>query len=231
MDNSRISLAIVDDETLIVSLLKEFLDREDDLHIIHTAASGTEFLGFMKKTEQVPDIVLMDLRMKGLDGVETTIRLKEQWPDVKVISVSSYYKKSFMGYMLKSGVSAFLPKGLSPEKLVSVIREVHNKSYYFLPEQMDVMREQFAANIPKPELERQGNILSDREKEILLFICRQMTAQEIAEKLNVSKRTVDGHRNNIFLKTGVKNLAGLVLYAIKYGIIDLHKDNLYLNPD
>jgi len=165
--------------------------------------------------------------MKGLDGVDTTLRLKDKWPDVKVISISSYYKKSFMGYMMRTGVSAFLPKELSPVKLVSVIHEVQNRGYYFLPDQIDIMREQFSNTIPRPEFNKANSILSDREEEVLRLICKQLTAQEIADKLSVSKRTVDGHRNNIFIKTGVKNLAGLVLYAVKNGIIRLDKDDMF----
>jgi len=222
-----ISIVIVDDEALILSLLNDFLEAEADFDVLQTFRSGEAFLDYMEGGGDKPDIVIMDLRMKGLDGVDTTLRLKDKWPDVKVISISSYYKKSFMGYMMRTGVSAFLPKELSPVKLVSVIHEVQNRGYYFLPDQIDIMREQFSNTIPRPEFNKANSILSDREEEVLRLICKQLTAQEIADKLSVSKRTVDGHRNNIFIKTGVKNLAGLVLYAVKNGIIRLDKDDMF----
>jgi DNA-binding NarL/FixJ family response regulator len=226
MEKQAISIVIVDDEALILSLLNDFLENEEDINVLDTFTSGTDFLEYMKNEDRNPDIVLMDLRMKGMDGVDTTLCLKDQWPEVKVISISSFYKKSFMGFMMRSGVSAFLPKELSPEKLVSVIHDVNKKGYYFMPDQIDVMREQFASNIPQPELDKSNSLLSEREEEVLRLICKQLTAQEIADKLSVSKRTVDGHRNNIFAKTGVKNLAGLVLYAVKNGIIRLDTDDL-----
>ncbi len=227
MMKNVISIVIVDDEALILSLLNDFLEAEADFDVLQTFRSGEAFLDYMEGGGDKPDIVIMDLRMKGLDGVDTTLRLKDKWPDVKVISISSYYKKSFMGYMMRTGVSAFLPKELSPVKLVSVIHEVQNRGYYFLPDQIDIMREQFSNTIPRPEFNKANSILSDREEEVLRLICKQLTAQEIADKLSVSKRTVDGHRNNIFIKTGVKNLAGLVLYAVKNGIIRLDKDDMF----
>lgn len=222
-----IKLVIVDDEKLIVSLLESFLGQCKKVNVLFTAFSGNMFLKKLKESDETPDIVLMDLRMTDKNGVETTSEMKMEYPDIKVITVSSFYKKSFMGYMLRSGVSAFVPKGITPELLLNVIIEVHEKGFYFLPEQVEVMREQMSMKTPKPYSQSNKNILSEREIDVLKLICKQMTAQEIADKLFVSKRTIDGHRNNILMKTNAKNTAGLVLYAIKNNIVILNKDQLF----
>ncbi len=216
----KIKIAIVDDESLIVSLLKDFLIQDEQIKILFTANSGEEFLQLLFEQEAKPDIVLMDMRMSGKDGIQTTEEVKGSCPNIQVICISSYYKKSFMGYMMKIGVSAFIPKSISPETLLNVILEVNKKGYYFMPEQVDIMRKQISAKTPKPGLRSSKITLSEREIEILRLICDEMTAVEIAVKLNVSKRTVDGHRKNLLDKTGAKNTAGLVVYAIKNNLIN-----------
>ncbi|MEA1874352.1 MAG: response regulator transcription factor [Bacteroidota bacterium] len=228
MREKNIKLAIVDDEDLIVSLLQDFLIQEKDIEISIAANSGNEFLKKLESTTIKPDIVLMDMRMKDKDGIDTTLEMKKKYPNIKVITISSYYKKSFMGFMMRSGVSAFIPKSISPEALINVIHEVNQKSYYFMPEQVEIMRKQISNKSPKPELKSKMLDLSERENEVLKLICEENTAQEIAVKLCVSKRTIDGHRNNLLVKTGAKNTAGLVMYALKNGIIDMGAEH-FLN--
>ena len=220
-DTSTIQLAIVDDEQLIVKLLESFFNEQPTTNVIQTAYSGEAFLEGLEQMETLPQVVLLDLRMKELDGVETTTVLKEKYPSINIIIISSHYKKSFMGYMLKTGVSAFLPKGILPQQLLEVIQAVHQTGYYFLPEQVDVMRTQITPKAPKPSLTPEASITL-REKEILQLICQQYTAQEIAEHLFIAKRTVEGHKNRLLSKTGVKNTAGLVIYAIQNNLVDIN---------
>jgi DNA-binding NarL/FixJ family response regulator len=227
MNKNTIKLAIVDDEELIVSLLQEFIIQEQAIDIIITANSGNDFLNKLKASTIKPDIVLMDMRMKDKDGIDTTIEMKKIYPEIKVITISSYYKKSFMGFMMRSGVSAFIPKSISPDALINIIHEVNKKSYYFMPEQVEIMRKQISKQAPMPELNSKYLELSEREYEVLKLICEENTAQEIADKLNVSKRTIDGHRNKILFKTGAKNTAGLVMYALKNGIVDIGSDRFF----
>ncbi len=124
-----------------------------------------------------------------------------------------------MGYMLKLGVNAFIPKGVSPEELLEIIEDVTKKDYFFMNDQIDELRKQLSSKIPKPKLIEEDQ-LSVREKEVLSLICQQKTAQEISEILFLSKRTIEGHRTNLLLKTGAKNTAGLVIYAIQNKIVD-----------
>lgn len=216
MDN--ITLAITDDDALIVSLLEAYLSSCEDMDVLFTARSGEELFNHLSTAAMIPQILLLDLRMDGMDGIEVTQRLKTNFAYIRVIVISSHYQKSFMGFMLKTGVSAFLPKGISPSDLVHVIRTVNKQGYYFKDDQLDVLREQIPAKAPRPVLE-QEELLSEREIEVLRLICQQKTAKEIGDTLFINQRTAEGHKNNLFAKTGAKNIAGLVIYAIQHSVI------------
>lgn len=214
----NITIAITDDDALIVSLLQGYLQSIDGFDVVLTANSGEELLAALPGVPVQPHIVLLDLKMSGMDGIEVTHQLKDNYPDIKVMVISSHYQKLFMGFMLKTGVSAFLPKGISPVQLVEIIRIVDKQGYYFKEDQLDVLREQIPAKVPKPVLQEE-ELLSDREVDVLKLICQQKTAKEIGELLYITQRTAEGHKNNLFAKTGAKNIAGLVIYAIQQGII------------
>jgi DNA-binding NarL/FixJ family response regulator len=227
MENIQpIKIGIVDDEVLIVQLLEDYFRKSEAIDVIMKAYDGSELIDQLSKTPAHPDIVLMDLRMKEMDGVETTTILKDKYPEIKIIVMSSHYMSTFMGYMLKTGVNAFIPKEISPDFLTTVIRSVSQHGYYFSEEHISVMRSQIAPKVPKPKLSKQ-EVLSERELEILKLICQQLTSQEIADKLFIARRTVEGHKGNLLLKTSVKNTAGLVIYAIQNNLIN--PDELTVN--
>jgi len=219
---NNITIAITDDDALIVSLLQGYLQSIEDLTVQLTANSGEELLASLASADTLPDIILLDLKMAGMDGIEVTQNLKEIYPDIKVIVISSHYQKLFMGFMLKTGVSAFLPKGISPVELVDIIRTVYKQGYFFKEDQMAVLREQIPAKAPKPVLQDE-ELLSEREKDVLKLICQQKTAKEIGDVLFITQRTAEGHKNNLFVKTGAKNIAGLVIYAIQQGVMSVEE--------
>jgi DNA-binding NarL/FixJ family response regulator len=221
-----IKIGIIDDEVLIVQLLDDYFSKSDTIDVILKAYDGSELIRQLSETREHPDIVLLDLRMKEMDGVETTTILKDRFPDIKIIVMSSHYMSTFMGYMLKTGVNAFIPKEISPDFLTTVITSVSQHGYYFSEEHVSVMRSQIAPKVPKPKMTKQ-EVLSERELEILKLICQQMTSQEIADKLFIARRTVEGHKGNLLLKTSVKNTAGLVIYAIQNNLIN--PDELVVN--
>jgi DNA-binding NarL/FixJ family response regulator len=227
MNKELITLAIVDDETLIVSLLSSFFDNQENYEVIFKAESGEKLIEYFSNAENiVPDIVLLDIKMRGISGIETLQRIKEFYPDINVIVMSSHYKKNFTGFMMKTGAAAFLPKGISPFKLQEVIQEVHDKGFYFMPEQLGVVRSQISARSPRPVLDK-SMALSSREIEVLKLLCMQKTAKEIGEELFVTQRTVEGHKSHLFLKTESKNVAGLVIFAIQNGIVEM--DDMIIN--
>ena len=214
----NITVAITDDDALIVTLLQGYLQTIDGLEVVLTANSGEELLESLAVAETLPDVLLLDLKMSGIDGIEVTQRVKDTYPEIKVIVISSHYQKLFMGFMLKTGVAAFLPKGISPVQLVDIIRTVQQQGYYFKDDQLAILREQIPAKTPRPVLQEE-ELLSEREIDVLKLICQQKTAKEIGEMLFITQRTAEGHKNNLFVKTGAKNIAGLVIYAIQQGII------------
>ncbi len=216
---STVKIAIADDEILIVQLLENYFLKSETIEVILKAYDGKELIEQLAICTELPSVVLLDLRMKEMNGIEATAILKVRYPEIKIIVMSSHYMSSFMGYMLKTGVNAFIPKEISPEFLTKVICSVHEHGYYFSEEHINVMRTQIAPKVPKPKLSQQ-EILSDRELEILKLICQQMTSQEIADKLFIARRTVEGHKGNLLLKTSVKNTAGLVIYAIQNNLIN-----------
>ena len=216
----KIKLAIVDDDRLVTKLLSDFLSKQDLIQVLFTALDGQKCLSNLEEGEEIPDILLLDLNMKEITGIELTKIIKKEYPSIKIIVISSHYKRNFTGFMIKTGVAAFLPKGISPFHLIEIIQEVHVKSVFFLEDQLDVIRKQLSSKSPKPILDPK-NLLTDREMDVLKLICRQKTAQEIGKELHVTKRTVEGHKNNLFAKTGTKNMAGLVIYAIQNEIIDI----------
>lgn len=214
------SVVLVDDDSLITSLLQNFLNDIDGIQVLYTCQLGEELISKLKENKSnIPDVLVLDLNIEGgMNGIEVTKTLKAEFPEIKTIIMSSHYKKTFMGFMLKTGVSAFIPKGVSPQQLIEIINEVKKSGFFFLPDQMDIIRDQLSTKAPKPILdEKEG--LSEREIEVLKLICAQKTAKEIAEILFLSARTVEGHKNNLFLKTGAKNIAGLVIYAVQNHII------------
>lgn len=214
-----IRIAIVDDERLIVQLLDDYFSKNDSIEVIMKAYDGKELIEQLEQTSDHPDVILLDLRMKEMDGVEATAIIRERFPEIRIIVMSSHYMSTFMGYMLKTGVNAFIPKEITPGFLTRVIQSVYEHGYYFSEEHVEVMRSQIAPKVPKPKLTKQ-EVLSERELEILRLICQQMTSQEIADKLFIARRTVEGHKGNLLLKTSVKNTAGLVIYAIQNNLIN-----------
>ncbi|WP_177734756.1 MULTISPECIES: response regulator transcription factor [Flavobacterium] len=217
MDTIRI--AITDDDGLIVKLLESYLSTQKGFEVIFTAESGDDLIAFLESASVLPDVLLLDLKMKGMDGVEVTRHLKTNFSSIKVIIVSSHYQRSFMNFMLKTGASAFLPKGVSPTLLTEIIPVVHEKGVFFMEDQMEAIREQIATKSTQKSIFDNGSELSKREIEVLQLISQQKTAKEIGDTLFITARTVEGHKNNLFVKTGAKNIAGLVIYAIQNNYI------------
>ncbi|WP_299460485.1 response regulator transcription factor [uncultured Microscilla sp.] len=218
-----IKIALAYGEKLFTQLLESFLIKESNIQCLFTALSGKEFLRQIKKTPEPPQVVLLDLKMTDMEGTELIKKLKATHADMKYILMSSYYKKTFTGYALKTGANALVPKEISPEYLLKIIALVHTKGYYFMEEQIEVLRSQIKPRPPRPKFINEGEF-TDREMEVLRLLCEQYTAQEIADKLFISRRTVEGHKDNLFVKTGARNLAGLVIYALQNQLVS--QDNL-----
>lgn len=214
----QIITAIVDDDTLVTKLLESYLNNQENIVVDFTAENGNELLLKLKESLRLPDVILLDLKMKEMDGTEITRILKSEYPSIKIMVMSSHYQKTFLDFMIKSGVAAFIPKGISPTLLIKAIETVHKNGVYFLDDQITNIKEEINDKEEFSILE-DDKLLTEREKEILRLISMQKTAKEIGEILSITPRTVEGHKNNIFIKTGTKNIAGLVIYAIQHHIV------------
>lgn len=206
---------IVDDHQLFREGLKFLLSDWSFISKIHEAESGETFLKMSEETEQV--IVLMDIELSGLNGVETTERCLKKHPNWKVIALSMYGNENYYTGMIDAGASGFLLKNSKLDDVKKAITEVANGNNYFSPEILSGIIQ----NINKKKNVPKSNDLSEREVEVLFNICKGFSNNEIAEKLNLSKRTIDKHRENILLKSNSTNTAQMVVYAIKNKIFEV----------
>lgn len=219
----KIKIALVDDEQLILEGVKLLLSIEKSISVTITSNNGSDFLENLAilSSEEFPDIALIDIQMKPMDGFELVENLRQKYPALKIIILSSHYKSSILGYMVKLGVSAFLPKNSDKKAFIEAITEVHTKGLYFTSEDYKMLFS-YMNNPPKTKsLFDLEDELSDREKEVVKLICEEMTNHEIAEKLFLSPRTIESHRQRILDKIGAKNTVGIVIYAVINDIYSL----------
>ena len=182
------------------------------------ASSGEEFLSLLEQESFAADIVFMDFSMPGLDGAQTTERALARRPDLKIITLSMFGEESYYSRMVEAGARGFLLKDSDIGDVLEAIAAVMGGGSYFSPRLLSSLTGRMHA---REHDELADDQLSSREREILVAVCRGLSNQEIADELFISKRTVDKHRANILEKTGCKNTASLVVYAIRNGIVDI----------
>ena len=217
--SSKINIVLADDEVLFRKGMSFLLQREPNFNIVFEANDGQELVNYLKSAKTLPDIVITDLKMPILNGVETTKILHSDFPKLKVIGLTSYNTPTFISNMIQVGAVSYIVKNASPEDVVLTINEVANKGFYYNEEVMKVVYKDIISGKHPLKSDLDSMQLTTREIEILKLICKQYNAIEIAEVLNISPRTVEGHRNNLLLKTQTKNIAGLVIYAFQNNII------------
>jgi len=217
--NDLIKLAVVDDESLFLEGLVLLLSSQEHINVVTKANSGIDILEQLSnlKSEEFPHIILIDIQMKPMNGFELVEALKERYPELRIIVLSSHYKKSVLGHMIKLGVSAFIPKDAHKNLLLETIKSVFSFGVYFSTQDQKMLMS-FMNEKPKKPILSSIEELSAREIEVLKLICKEKTNQEIADELFISKRTVESHRQRILDKVGAKNTVGLVVYAIAHQI-------------
>lgn len=221
----KINIVIADDEQLFRSGMKFLLSREQNFNIIYEAENGKDLIDFITNTEEFPDVILMDLKMPEMNGVEATKVIHKTHPDIKIIALTSYDGKSFITNMIDVGASSYLLKNTSPKMVIHTVNEVYEKGFYYDEKVLKIIHENIISSSGKRiKSDLDKKLLSKREIDVLELICEQYTTSEIAEKLFISPRTVEGHRNNLLLKTQSKNVAGLVIYGIQKKLIEITPD-------
>ena len=221
MNNQPHKIFLVDDHTLFRNGLRGLLNARPDCEVIGEASSGEEFLEKLPEYEQI-DIVFMDIAMPGISGDETTARALEIRPDLKIITLSMFGDEDYYYRMVSVGAKGFLLKSSDIDEVTTAIETVANGGSYFSQELLDgLMNYLQPAPQPAPVEIEDEEALSERELEVLIEICKGLSNQQIADKLFISKRTVDKHRANILDKTGCPNTANLVVYAIKHNLVEI----------
>ncbi|HQW04602.1 MAG: response regulator transcription factor [Flavobacteriales bacterium] len=211
-----IKLALADDQLLFRKGLAMLLSDMAGATVVWECANGEELLDGLKKVDV--DIVLLDLEMPVMDGMEAMRRIKIEHPTVKVVVLSTHDEEKFITHLMEIGANGYMLKNVEPDEIDLAIRSVAQSGYYFSDTVSKVMLHGLVKKKQVHPTFNDIDPLSQRELEVLRAICKEQTTAEIAAELFVSPRTVEFHRNNLLLKTGARNIAGLVVYAMTRGI-------------
>ena len=219
-----IRIALVDDHSLFRHGLKVLLSSRPDFEVVADAGSGEEFLAMLPAVR--PDVVFMDYAMPAMNGAETSERALAEYPDLKIITLSMFGDNAYYSRMVSSGAKGFLLKDSEFDEVVEAVETVYAGGTYFSASLLESLSHSIRS-VPTEEggentdAVAESDRLSSREVEILVAICQGFSTQEIAERLFISKRTVDKHRANILEKSGCKNTASLVVYAIRHRLVEV----------
>lgn len=219
-----IKVLLADDHAVVTDGLRSVLQNIKDIQVISTALNGREVINSVKK--EPPEVILMDINMPEMNGIETTKYLTANFPDIKVLILSMYNDAPHINEALNNGAKGYLLKNTGKEELEKAIKVVYNnKNYYsndvtnaLIKSHLDNQKTSETNSHSKSETVKNVN-LSDREIEIIKLICEEKTMVEIADELSLSEHTVKTHRKNVLRKLDAKNTAGLVKYAYQHGII------------
>lgn len=216
---SKTNILVVDDHSLVREGIITMLSTYDDFNIIGDAESGEDAI--KKVDDDVPDVVLLDINMPGMNGIETAKQIISDYPDIKIIMLSMDVTQDHISEAIKAGVAGYLAKDTKKDLLAEAIRKVMGGEQYFGEKVSQVIFKGFYKQSKGERAASENKDLSKREIEVLRQIASGLSNREIADKLFISIRTVDAHRNHIMQKLNIKSTAQLVKYAIKEKIIDL----------
>ena len=210
------SVAIIDDHLLFSQSLKGLINTFEEFEVTHEANNGKVFIEILKNSSSLPEIALMDMNMPIMDGAETTYWLNKNFPSIKVLALSMEDDENSILKMIRNGAKGYLLKDIHPDILLEALQSVLKEGFYHTKK---------VSNTLVNSLHTTGNArknskveLQERELEFLKLVSTEMTYKEVASVMNLSPKTIDGYREQLFKKLAVKNRIGLVLYALKNGI-------------
>lgn len=205
---------IADDHNMFVEGIESILEGHDHIHVVSKVYSGTEV--FEKVNDAKPDVILLDINLPGMNGLEVCQKLNKEYPEVKVLALSMHNEESFVTEILKYGAQGYILKNTGKKELISAIESVHNGQSYFSDEVTEtIMKSLVNQRSGTKKSTSVAPKISRREKDVLELIVREHTTQEIADTLFISLKTVESHRRSLLTKLGVRNTAGLVRVAIE----------------
>jgi DNA-binding NarL/FixJ family response regulator len=220
MEHPTIQLAVADDQLLFRQCLVSNVNMLQQVRVIMEAENGQQLISLLKTAETQPDVILLDLNMPGMNGVETTEKIRSAFAGMKIIILSVHSEPRHVIYMIEKGINGYLSKHSSLDEVSKAINAVYRNGFYL----SEALMKSIQQGLPQKNRKFYFDVLETltrREKEVLELICKEHTTPEIAHQLFLSERTVEGHRNNLLLKTGARNTAGLVIFALRNKLIEL----------
>lgn len=213
------TVAIAEDQALFRKAMVALINTFANYQVVEEADNGKALIEKLNENH-LPDIFLLDLRMPEFNGIQTTEYFRDINDDVKIIIISAHDDPDIIVHMYELGVNAYLDKNADPEEVLKALDEVYENGHYIGEKTREVMSELSGSSNPHDFRLDRASRLSDREIEVLRLLCRQNNTSEIASKMCISKRTVDGYRCKLLDKTASKNTVGLVLFAVKNNLLD-----------
>ena len=215
--SKKIQVAVVDDHTLLRNALAKLIDSFDNFSVFFEAQNGEELKEKLRKN-LIPEIILLDVNMPGMNGFETAEWLFKNHPQIKILALSMFSDENTIIRMLKLGAKGYIMKTAEPEELHLALKTVMQKNFYLSDYITGKIVGGLNKNMEQPD---EQVVLTAREMEFLKLTCSELSYKEIAEKMFVSSRRVEDHRNALFEKLKIRSRVGLVMYAIKNGIFEI----------
>jgi two-component system response regulator NreC len=216
----KIKVLVADDHTILRQGIKSLLANEEEIEVIGEAKDGREALTIIEET--LPDVILMDIAMPGLNGLEATRRIKKKFPRMKVLVLTMYTNEEYIFQILNAGANGYLVKETAFQDLISAIKAVYKNEAFMSPSISKKVINSYIKRAQNDE-EETCEVLTTREREILQLIAEGNSSKKIAELLFISPKTVETHRTHIMNKLNIHNRTGLVKYAIRKGIVEVDK--------
>ena len=213
------SIAIVDDHHLVAELLADLVRKFDQYNVLFVAENGRDLLNQIQRSNQIPDIALVDLSMPVMDGFETAVQLRQLYPTIRVLALSMADREEHIVRMIRNGARGYLLKGCRSSELRQALDDLMVKGYYyndFLTTQLIRSLNVSGENSPVSFFNLNG-----REYDFLKLACSELTYNEVADKMCVSPRTVDGYREVVFQKMNVRTRVGMAIEAIRHGLVEI----------
>ncbi len=214
-----IRVILCDDHRVIRQGLRNLIDQQEDMDVIAEAENGREAIDLIAELE--PDVVVMDVAMPELNGIEATRKIIDESPEVRVLALSMHADRHYAAGMLGAGASGYLLKDCAFEELADAIRRVSHGSTYLSPDIAGVVVKDYVERLSAPSDDTAFSVLTDREREVLQLVAEGNTTKQIAKMLHVSVKTIESHRQNIMDKLEIRSVAELTKYAVREGLTSL----------
>jgi DNA-binding NarL/FixJ family response regulator len=211
-----IRIILADDHEIFRDGFNIMISKQNEIELIGEAGNGRELLQITKALQ--PDIIITDIKMPLMDGIEATKILSAEFPGIGVIALSMFDEDNLVVDMLEAGAKGYLIKNAPKHEILEAVRTVYNQGTYYCHHTSNRLAQMIAKSKFNPYKKKNKIHFTERETDIIKLICAELSSKEMANQLNVSARTIEGHRDNILKKIDAKNLAGIVVYAIKNGI-------------